>query len=250
VAVVLAIAILGFLASVPTTSAVLVPYLSTSSSEVMAPTTSTEPYTVVVPTTAEYAATNGSVIAYVYNVTTTAQVLTISRTTLYCNQSVYAETNLAAGANVEVAWNATGKVNVYVFDRAQFDSYLGSEQITSSTVNQTGEASGVLHFHAAKTDGYFFFILNPPVERSCLGQGTIWVNAPGGPAIYAIPMTSYTTEYTTYTVTTHATVSQVFTLTIALTRTSTELIPVTLTSTSTIACAPSFWSWLFGQKGC
>jgi hypothetical protein len=250
VAVVLAIAILGFLVAIPTSSAIGVPYLSTSTSEVAVSSTSTEPYVVSVPTTVGYSATNASVIAYVYHVTTTAQVLTLSRTTLYCNQSVYARTYLYAGAEVQVSWNATGKVNVYVFNSTQFTSYLGSEQITSSTVNQTGEASGVLRFRAASSDSYFFFILNPPVARSCLGTGTIWVSSPGGPAVYALPVTSYTTEYTTYTATTQVTVSHTYTSTIALTRTSTELIPVTLTSTSTTACAPSLWAWLLGSKSC
>ncbi|HME18624.1 MAG TPA: hypothetical protein VKF15_02675 [Nitrososphaerales archaeon] len=250
VVLVLAIVVLGFLVSVPTTSAVTVPYRWTSTSEVAVASTSTEPYLVGVSTTVGYTATNASVIEYVHQVMTTAHVLTISRTTLYCNQSVYAANPLVAGADVQVTWNATGKVDVYVFNSTQFDSYLGSEQITSSTVNQTGEASGVLRFRASSTGSYFFFILDPPVGRSCLGAGTIWVSAPGGPAIYSLPVTSYTTEYTTYTAASQQEITQTYTSTFALTSTSTELIPVTLTSTSTTSCAPSFWAWIFGPKSC
>ena len=250
VVLVLAIAILGFLVSVPTTSAVVVPYLSTSTGEVAVTTASLQPHLVTVPTAEESTATNASVIAYVHYVSTTAQVLTVSRTTLYCNESVYSRTYLPSGAEVQVTWNATGKVDAYVFDSAQFEWYLRTEQITSSTVNETGKASGSMRFRTQLSDSYFFLLLNPPSGPTCLGAGTIWVSSPGGPAAYSYPVTSYTTELASYTTTILLNSTETRTTTVALTSTSTKEVLYTLTSTSTAQCAVNLWAWLLGTRAC
>jgi len=246
----LLLAILGFLVKVPTASEVGIPYVSTSVSETPVPLTSAEKYPTVVPTTTAYSFSNATVIVNIHEVSTTAQVLTVSRTTLYCNQSVYTRTYLPAGAYVRVLWNATGKVDAYVFDSAQFEYYQGSGQITSTTANETGEANGSMGFQTKSSDSYFFLLLDPPVGGSCLGTGTIWVSSPGGPADYVLTFTSYTTEFGTYTTTVQTNATETRTTTVTVTSMSTELVPYTLTSTSTTECALSFWSWLLGTRSC
>jgi len=250
VVIVAVLVLLGFLVGIPTASTVGTPYVSTSASLVGVPSATAELFSVVVPTQVVHPFTNATVVASVREVSTTAQVLTVSRTTLYCNESVYSRTFLPAGAEVQVTWNATGKVDAYVFVSAQFESYLGTERIASSTVNKTGEADGSLRFRTQYSDSYFFLLLNPPAGPSCLGAGTIWVSSPGGPAAYTYPVTSYTTEQASYTTTILLNATQTRTTTVTLTSTSTREVPYTLTSTSTAQCTPSLWAWIFGTRAC
>ena len=249
-----AVALGGFLVAVPRTSTVEIPYQSTSVRTAAVTATTISPYLVGVPTAVEYAATSVSTVSSISQVTTTAEVLVVSHTSLYCNQSVYSRSLLAAGSEVEVTFNATGKVNVYGFDSSQFDSYLGGvreeEKLGPSTANLNGEASGKLDFSVPSEDSYFLFVLNAPLGGSCEGIVPVGVDFATGSAVYQVPVTSYSTEVVTYTATSEYVTVLATSTTVTSEGTTTELIQNTLTSTSTTTCAPSFWAWLLGPKGC
>jgi len=252
--VVVAVAVGGFLVTVPNTSMVGVPYQSTSVRTAATTATTVEPYLVGVPTTVGYPSTSASEVSSVSQETTTSQVLVVSRTSLYCNQSVYSRSLLAAGSEVEVTFNATGRVDVYIFDSSQFESYLAGihevEKLGPSTANLNGKASGELGFYVPSDDSYFLFILNPPVGGSCEGIAAVGVNSANGSAVYLAAVTSYGTEVVTYTATTEFVTVLTSSTTLTSAGTSTELVRYTLTSTSTTTCAPSFWAWLLGPTGC
>jgi len=251
---VVAVVALGFLVTVPRTSTSGVPYRSASVLTSAATETTVSPYLVGVPTTVGLPSTSLSEVTTVSQATTTSEVLTISRTSLYCNQSVYTRSLLAPGSAVEVAFNATGKVDVYVFDSSQFDSYLGgvreAEKLGPSTANLNGEASGELAFYAQSEDSYFLLVLNAPLGGSCGGVPTVNLNSAGGSAVFQVPVTSYSMEAVTYTATSEFVVVLTTSTTMTSEATSTETVQTTLTSTSTTTCNPAFWAWLLGPQGC
>jgi len=139
--------------------------------------------------------------------------------------------SLTVGTDVELSWQASDSVNIYVFTSAQYSAYSTSGgSTTSPNVASASVASSSLTFTIAATDTYYLAIENPHNGLFGLGSTTVGYSSTGSET-YPTTSTTYVTQTSTF-----------------LTSTPT-VVTSTSTSTTTVTCSTPLWE-SFGSHTC
>jgi len=139
---------------------------------------------------------------------------------------------LTVGTDVQVSWQASESVNVYIFSSTEFNTYAASNGATTSPNLATDSAaSGGLAFHIAGTDTYYLVIENPNNGLFGIGSSNVGYTTTGSET-FPTTTTTYITQTVTYSTSTQTVVTS------------------TSTSTTTSTCSHYLWSWLGGAKSC
>lgn len=164
--------------------------------------------------------------------TATASIWNENDISLKPNYYDYYAVPLSVGTDVEVSWEASGTLNVYVFTSAQYSTYSSSSGgTTSPNVASASAASSSLTFHISGTDTYYLVLENPNNGFFGLGSSNVGYTTSGSET-YPTTTTTYITQTVTYTTSTPTAVTS------------------TSTSTTTKTCSYDFWSWLSGSRSC
>jgi hypothetical protein len=134
-----------------------------------------------------------------FSVTTARSVATIeneiynvSSILIACNHWVQQAISISAGSDAKVLFSASGILNLYVFDRAQYSAYVSSNGLTTSpnVAQITQSSNGTAEFVAPATDSYYLVIKNPPGPTGCQEGSSVGLYSAQG---YVV--TEHTTEY-------------------------------------------------------
>ncbi|MGD0477260.1 MAG: hypothetical protein ABSB29_03720 [Nitrososphaerales archaeon] len=247
--VVLAIIIAGFAIYVPITSMsqVIFPYTSTSYFSTTVP--ELVPYTNIVT----YNTTSTIVVTTTQQTTTASQVWNTEQTTLGCdfnNPSIEWTSQtwaLSVGMDLQVFWNASNTVDVYVFNSAQYGNWVNSGTTIPNVAEESkAPMSGSLSFQVSGSDTYYIVLRNPHLGLFCAGSSDLIIYSATGAKIYLVPVVSYITLTQTYTTSSQTITTQTATTTIV----SSTVVSGTSTTATIKSCSSAFWGWLFGFKAC
>jgi hypothetical protein len=107
--------------------------------------------------------------------TVEVQVMNLSSIFLDCDHWLFQETSLVVGNSVNATYSASGALDMFVFTKAQYSTYVSSGGNTTSP--NAGEIlqqpSGTIDFSPAVTGNYYFVFKNPPVQGGCQGVSSV-----------------------------------------------------------------------------
>jgi hypothetical protein len=141
------------------------------------------------------------------------------------------DANISAGTDVQLSWQASEQVNVFIFDAAEFSSYNTSTRSTGSNVASGSGSSGSIGFQVSQTGEYYLIVENPNNGLFGLGASAVGYMTTGT-ASSQVPGITYATQTVTYTTS------------------STEVVTTSSTSATTETCWHDFWAWVYGSSKC
>lgn len=197
---------------------------------IMVPVTSKTPVTVAVetPTEVTYETSSQILVTVSQASTATQSVWQGSDISLQPNHYDSYTASFSVGTNVQFQWSASIKVDVYVFNAAEFSAYQTSGT-TSPNLYTNNAQSGSYAFYVAGADTYYLVIHDP---NGLLGIGASAVGyTTSGTESYPTTTFAYITQTTTY-----LTSSQ-------------SILTSTVTTTTTKSCSTPFWDSL-GSPTC
>jgi hypothetical protein len=155
---------------------------------------------------------------------------------------------LTVGTDVQISWQASENVNIYIFSSTDFDTYAASKGVTTNpNVAMDSGAGGTLAFYVSGTDTYYLVIENP--NTGALGLGPLDLGyTTTGTETYPTMTTTYLTSTAFYPTSTLTVVTS--TSTASYTTSTPTVVTLTTTSTTTSTCSHYFWKSLAGAKGC
>jgi hypothetical protein len=79
------------------------------------------------------------------------------------NQNAFSDMSLQNGANVEIVWNATGKIDVFFFNSSQFSQFQSSGTTSPNVLSSSSNDSGEMKACGLPQGDYYIVIRNPNV---------------------------------------------------------------------------------------
>jgi hypothetical protein len=138
----------------------------------------------------------------------------------------FSSSELVAGTDVKISWNASSLVFVFFFNTAEMLAF-SSYGMSSGTPGSNNGVNGTMTLTVPDNDTYFFVVANPNYDpQAFVGYNT------SAQETQTISSPTHTTQTTTY-----VTSSQ-------------SLITSTKAQITTVTCSRYFWSWLLGARSC
>jgi len=238
--VIAVIIIVGFFVNLPVATAHLVGQTDTSTSY----STAVISYPAVYTQTVIYTTSSTREGLFTVETTDATPVWDESDVSLYPLYYVSYSAYFGVGTDVRISWRASGTVNVYVFNWAEYVAYTSSGS-TSQNIASDAAAGGTIEFGSSVSGAYYLVIENPNNGLYGAGSSNI-VCSTSGSETFLMTTVTYIAQVVAQTTSSQTLVTR----TLSTTSIGTQYIPRTITSTTTHSCSFYFWAYLTGPRTC
>ena len=182
---------------------------------------------------------------------TTGHSVTTIRNSIYNLSSVFLDCGhwvdqvigLINGSKVQVSFSASGNLDVFIFTKAQYGSYVASNGNTTSpnVVHMIQQANGSMGFTVPSNGNYYLVVKNPG-QSGCSGSG-------GSIGLYTAEGDVVSEQTTEYFVTSTSVTPLNVNVTITTTQYSTSSFTTTFRTITTETCVLGWLQAMFSSCG-